>query len=205
MAISLYSDKVVNRANVTNLQSHFVFRRPDAMFIGDKPCKPGAKLAAGAIVTLRYKTTAVAICFPWATRTDQTPAPIHIVDDKNPHNVLRLTAEHFAGKKTQGPNNPLPGAAIWVQIASGLNDKQFAKWRSELTTPKFKVNDKKLQFSSNTEQETVSLTVDNPWANKRKVSVMPAQPKGILSVNGKELGCKIFESLEPIRTSERMN
>ena len=116
MAVAFYTDNVVNRKNVTNLQSHFVFRRPDAMYVDSKPCSAPATLVEGAVVTLRYGTAAVAISIPWARRTDQTPAPIRIVDDGNPHNVLRLTVDHFAGKRTQGPNNPLPGAAIWVRI-----------------------------------------------------------------------------------------
>jgi hypothetical protein len=199
MAISLYSDRVVNRDNVINLQSHFVFRRPDAMFIGDEPCRSGASVKLGAIVTLRYGTAAIAVSIPWATRTDQKPARISIIDDKNPHNVLRLTAEHFAGKKTQGPNNPLPGAAIWVRIASKLDDEQFAKWRGELVAPRIEVNAKTLQFSSTSGQQTVRLTVSNPWSNKRKVRTEPAPPEGILSVNGKELGRGIFKSIKSIR------
>jgi hypothetical protein len=201
MAIALYSDRVVNRSNVTNLQSHFVFRRPDAMFIDSKPCSAPATVAQGAILTLRYGTAAVAVSIPWAKRTDLDPATIRIVDDGNPHGVLRLTVEHFAGKKTQGPNNPLPGAAIWVRIASGLTDSQFEKWRRELVAPKFEISPKLLRFSSTQNRKAVSLTVSNPWHARRKVSVEPKPPGGILSVNGKELGRGILESLEPVRKS----
>ncbi|MDP6543770.1 MAG: hypothetical protein QGH60_07225 [Phycisphaerae bacterium] len=199
MAIAFYSDQVVNRPTVTNLQSHFVFRRPDAMYVDSKLCSAPTTVPRGAILTLRYGTAAAAVCVPWATRTDQSPAPIRIIDDKNPHDVLRLTVEHFAGKKPGRPEGPLPGAAIWVRIGSGLTDEQFDKWRRELTPPKFNVSSKSLQFSSGGGREIVSLTVDHPWDNKRKVSVKPTPPGGILSVNGKELGRRILESLEPIR------
>jgi len=199
MAIALYSDPVVNRPNVINLQSHFVFRRPDAMYIDSKPCSTPATLAAGAILTLRYGTAGVAVCIPWARRTDHVAAPIRIVDDGNPHNVLRLTVDHFAGKRAQGPNNPLPGVAISVRIASGLTDRRFEKWRDGLSKPNFEVSAKVLRFSSTGGRETVSLTVDNPWENKRKVRIEPEPPEEILSVNGKELGRRILESLDPIR------
>jgi hypothetical protein len=199
MAIALYSDRVVNRSNVTNLQSHFVFRRPDAMYVDSKRCSAPATLAAGAVLTLRYGTAAIAVSVPWARCTDQTLAPIRIVDDGNPHNVLRLTVDHFAGKRTQGPGNPLPGAAIWVRIGSGLSDGRFGKWRGDLSAPRIEVSPKVLRFSSTGGGRTVSLTVDNPWDNKRKVRIEPKPPEGILSVNGKELGRRILDSLEPIR------
>jgi len=199
MAIALYSAPVVNRANVINLQSHFVFRRPDAMYVDSKPCSAPATLVQGAVLTLRYGTAAVAVSVPWARRIDQRPAPIRIVDDGNPHNVLRLTVDHFAGKKSQGPGNPLPGVAIWVQIGSGLTDRRFGKWRDELSTPKIEVSPKVLRLSSTGGRDAVSLTVDNPWDNKRKVRSEPEPPEGILSVNGKELGRGILEALEPIR------
>ena len=203
VAVALYSDNVVNRQNVSNLQSHFVFRRPDAMYIDSKPRsvargKP-LRLAAGAILTLRYGTAAVAVCIPWATRMDQTDAPIRIVDDGNPHGVLRVTVDHFAERKTEGKDHPLPGAAIWVQIGSGLDGKRFSKWRSELGPLGIEVSTKALRFSSTGGRETVRLTVDNPWDDKRKVRVEPKGPEGILSVNGKELGRRILESLDPIR------
>ncbi|MBL7222051.1 MAG: hypothetical protein ISS69_18225 [Phycisphaerae bacterium] len=199
MAIALYSDTVVNRSNVINLQSHFVFRRPDAMYIDSKPCSAPATLAAGAVLTLRYGTAAVAVSIPWAKRTDHGAAPISIIDDGNPHNVLRLTVDHFAGKRTQGPGNPLPGAAIWVRIGSGLTGRRFEKWRDELSAPKIEVSPKVLRFFSTGGRHAVSLTVDNPWENKRKVRSEPEPPEGILSVNGKELGRRILDSLEPIR------
>jgi hypothetical protein len=199
MVIALYSDRVVNRANVINLQSHFVFRRPDAMYIESKPCSAPATIAQGAILTLRYGTAAVAVSIPWAKRTNQAPATIQIADDGNPHNVLRLTVDHFAGKRTQGAENPLPGGAIWIRIASALTDLQFDKWRRELVAPKFEISPKILQFSSTQDRQTVSLTVTNPWNARRKVSVRPEPPGGILSVNGKELGRGILESLESVR------
>ena len=204
MAVAFYGDNVVNRKNVFNLQSHFVFRRPDAMYIDSMPrsvtrAKP-LRLATGAILTLRYGTAGVAVCIPWATRTDRTDAPVKIVDDGNPHGVLRVTVDHFTGNKTQAPgNHPLPGAAIWVQIGSGLGPKRFRKWRGELGPLGIEVSAKALRFSSTGGPEAVSLTVDNPWDKKRKVRIEPEPPEGILSVNGKELGRRILESLEPIR------
>ncbi len=201
MAIALYDDRTVNRKNTVNLQSHFVFRRPDAMCIDLKPCSAPVTIDQGAILTLRYGTAAAAVSIPWARRTDMAPAAIRIVDDGNPHNVLRLTVEHFAGKKTQGPDNPLPGAALWVRIASGLTDSQFDKWRKELAAPKFELSSEALRFSASQDRQTVSLTVSNPWHAKREVSMSPKPPPGILSVNGKELGRGILESLESIRKS----
>ena len=76
---------------------------------------------------------------------------------------------------------------------------QFDKWRRELVAPKFEISPKILQFSSTQDRQTVSLTVTNPWNARRKVSVRPEPPGGILSVNGKELGRGILESLESVR------
>jgi len=202
MAFALYSDTVVKRPNVTNLQSHFVFRRPDAMYIGPKRCAAPARLAAGEILTLRYGSAALAVCIPWASRTDLTPASIKVVDDGNPHNVLRLTADHFAGKKTHEPGTPLPGVAIWVRIGSGLDRNKFEKWRDELVDPQFTVTPETLKFSSAGGRGPVSLTIDRPWESRRKVRSKPAPPGGILSVNGKELGRGILESLESVRRLE---
>lgn len=207
LAVAFYGDNEVNQRNVTNLQSHFVVRKPDAIHVDGEPriVERGAPLAVpiGAIVTLRYGSAAVAVSIPWATTRDGQVAPVHLVDDGNPYGVLRLTVEHWgtetAGAATAAKNHPLPGAAIWVQIGSGLDEEHLRKWRGEVGRLSFEINADTMRFSSTGGKDVVSLVIDNPWDSRRKVHVVPKPPGGILSLNGKELGRPILESLEPIR------
>ncbi|MDP6522615.1 MAG: hypothetical protein QGH15_00215 [Kiritimatiellia bacterium] len=207
LALAFYSDGVLNKPNVTNLQSHFVVRKPDAIYVDGDACvvTREAPLAVpiGALVTLRYGSAAVAASIPWATTRDGSVAPIHLVDDGNPHDVLRLTVEHWGVPKS-GPasadnNHPLPGVAICVQIASGLGNDEFSLWRGGLSRVSFKINADAVQMSSTDDKGVVSLGIDNPWESKRKVHVVPEPPDGILLLNGKELGRPILEPLEAIR------
>lgn len=206
LAIALYPDRVVDRKNVINLQSHFVVRKPDAIYVDAAPSavrrdKPLA-VALGSILTLRYGRAAVAVCIPWATRRDQKPAVVHLVDDGNPHDVLRLTVEHW-GSDTEELR--MPGAAIWVCIGSDLDDAGFERWQRELPRVDATVDEKSLRLSAIGGKQPVRLTLTDPWRSARKVHVTPPPPDGVLSLNGTELGRGIFEFLGPIRDPRGRN
>jgi len=198
MAVALYPDDVVGGRDVVNLQSHFVLRRPDETAIDGKPCsvereKP-VRLATGAVLILRYGAAAVAVCVPWATDRDGAEAPIHLVDDGSPRGVWRLTVDHWgAGKAGAKEGHPLPGAAIWVRIASQLGEERFAKWPGKTGRLDFAIDARAMRFSSVAGDDAVRLTIDTPWSDERKVHVEPAPPEGILSLNGRELGHPIIE------------
>lgn len=135
---------------------------------------------------------------------------MRLVDDGNVHQVLRLTVEHW-GTKPKRPLHaipdapaaaecpPMPGAAIWVCIASDLDEAAFAGWRGKLPRLAAEVDAESLRLSAVGGKVPVRLTVTDPWRATRKVRVAPAPPDGVLSLNGTELGRPIFESLEPIR------
>lgn len=216
LAVAFYPAGVINRKTVINLQSHFVVRKPDAITVDGKRRAVGRdkplRIATGAILVLRYGTAAVAVAVPWATDRHQRNAPIHLVDDGNPHGVLRLTVDHFGRAKAadasgavQEKNRPLPGAAVWVRVAGGLDDSELETWLGKLARPEFSISERAMRFSSTGGKQEVSLVVTTPWESRRKVHATPPPPDGILSLNGKELGRRIFESLDPIRRFRQQN
>lgn len=208
LAVALYPDRVLAQSNLTNLQSHFVLRRPDAVYHCGKlrtvDRQNSLVMTTQETLILRYGSAGLAVRIPWATTPGPAGAKVHLVDDGNPHNVLRLTVEHMGGqsleevraviekRQVEQNDRPMPGVAIAVRIASRLDKASFQDWLRHASLLEFEVNPEAMRFASTERGQTVRLDIDRPWEDGRKVRVTPEPLDGILSLNGKELGREIL-------------
>ena len=103
LGLVVYRDSDVANKEVTRVQSHFVLRRPDAIWLDGKRLSPPTgtvdkpdevPLSPDASLVLRYGSAAIGLRVPWAIALDGRTAAASLVDDGNPWNCLRLTVNH---------------------------------------------------------------------------------------------------------------
>lgn len=131
---------------------------------------------------------------------DGKPAKITLINDsKAAHGALpaiRVAIEH--GDKWTGH---AAGAALWVRVGDGVTRKaDFAKWREqfEQTAASQHVADGDAAFGFAGTDGNVEITLDHIDADHPNVSMEPTPYRGVLEVNGKEVGRPILESLPSI-------
>ncbi len=95
----IYRPQDVKSKEVTRVQSHFVLRRPDAMWLDGRPLempvgtaeKPAeVSLEAPPVSFCCYGTAALGVRVPWCGAADGRKAEIKLVDDGNAWHCLRL-------------------------------------------------------------------------------------------------------------------
>ena|GEM_PF-1159653 len=113
LGIALYPPEAVADPLVINVQSHFVVRKPESVWIGGEQCfvfhrkehdehEGFTKINVGnQPVVFRYQTSAFGIRTVWTRNQLGQPAEVVLVDDGNEHGVYRLTVEH--GLPTAAP------------------------------------------------------------------------------------------------------
>lgn len=192
---------------VVNVQSHFVLRRPDAIWLGGSPVRlPGGKpeqpsaipVASGQSLVLRYGTAGVGIRVVWARRQDGSPAPAALVDDGNPYSALRLTVEHRASLTSIEA-----GAAFWVRVAGGLmDDDAFAQWRAAFENAEpvsVQASDSGLQIAVPGQDGPASILAEAPYG-RGKVELVPEPSRAVLELDGHDLGRPLLAAVEPVRS-----
>jgi hypothetical protein len=191
LGIVLYPVKAIADPEVINVQSHFVVRKPESIWVNEKQITllPHAPINIGCqAVVFRYKTQAFGVRVVWSRNQNGQPAEIFLVDDGNEYGVYRLTVEHGVPIHPS-PSEELAGAAFWVRVGSHFeSEEQFSSWQRRFITAKVHRLD--------IEQNNVTVEVTG---QDGIVSVsFPQAPLGILTLNGKDLGRPILEKIPAV-------
>jgi hypothetical protein len=195
---------------VTNVQSHFVLRRPDGIWLGGRPVtlargtpvQPASvPVACGQGLVLRYGTAAVGIRLVWGRKQDGLPAPAALIDDGNPYAAVRLTVEHRSPQPTAEA-----GAAFWVRVAGGLeDDAAFAQWRAgfdSLEPIAVETSAESLRIEVPGQDAPVSILAEAPYGRGR-VELVPEPSRAVLELDGQEVGRVLLEAVEPVKSIAR--
>jgi hypothetical protein len=210
---------VVYRANdlsspeVTHVQSHFVLRRPDAIWLdGKRVTMPKGTAEKPAVLrvpdhlVLRYGSAVVGLCA--GSFREDDPRDAKLVDDGNAWNCLRLTIDHGlrSDLMKDSASGAIAGAAFWVRVGSGLkSDADFDAWRVEfenhfLSTGR---DDARETFSARLtpavgNKAQLSIEARAPGSPAACVRLLPPPYQGVLEVDGKEVGIPLLSAVEPL-------
>jgi hypothetical protein len=207
LGIALYPPKAIADPTVVNVQSHFVVRKPESIWIANEQVtfSPQQPIKVGnQPVIFRYKNCAFGVRAVWTRHQSGQPAETFLIDEGNKHGVYRLTVEHgkpmSVGDKSPGEsttNEEYAGVAFWVRIGSSLESEEpFSAWRQQFVSAKVNhldVNQNDVEIDVAGQDGVVSV--------KRTDSVVriePVAPTGILTFNGKDLGRPILEKIPAV-------
>ena len=210
LGIALYPPEAIKDPTVINVQSHFVVRKPESIWVGDEsitlsphqPCNVGNQP-----VVFRYETCAFGVRAVWARQQNGQPAEVFLVDDENEHEVYRLTVRHHkifsqkSGDREEAnpfcANDPLAGTAFWIRIGSHIEtDDQFTTWRQQFmsaTVNRLIVNNNDIDIEVAGQDGIVAVQ----WVDS-VVTTEPAAPLGILTFDGRDLGRPILERIPEV-------
>jgi hypothetical protein len=210
LGLVVYRSQDLPQDLVTNVQSHFVLRRPDGIWLGGRPVAlaqgtPGQPasipVAGGQSLVLRYGTAAVGIRLVWARMQDGSPAPAALIDDGNPYAAARLTVEHRSPQPTAEA-----GAAFWVRVAGGMDDDAaFDQWRAAFDNAEaiaVETSAESLRIEVPGQDEPVSILAEAPYGRGR-VELVPEPSRAVLELNGQDVGRALLESVEPVQSIAR--
>ncbi|HUT89798.1 MAG TPA: hypothetical protein VMY37_09895 [Thermoguttaceae bacterium] len=202
----VYRREDVQGDEVSNLQSHVVLRRDvDGFRLRGRPLaipegtpdRPGrVPLEPGDPLILREGTAAVGIRLLWSRAQDGGAAPAALVNDVNPHGAVRLTVEHRCEEATA-----LAGAAFWIRVGSGLEgDEAFGKWcdRFEQAAVAVEAADERVRVEVPGEDGPVAVEAAAPFGLGGGVRLVPEPTRGVLELDGEEIGRPLLESIEPV-------
>ena len=218
LGLVVYRAKDIASPDVSRVQSHFVVRRPDAIWLEGRPlimpkgtaAKPAEVRIADGHLVLRYGSAAVGVCarsFCW-----QDSDNAKLVDDGNDLNCLRLTIDHgpCSDLTKDSSDAVVAGAAFWVRIGSGLRrDTDFEAWRRkfekdllgtgwEESTERFTVS----LLDSPEKKATLLIDAVAPGSPAARVQLMPKPFQGVLEVDGVEIGRPLLAAVEPLVSHE---
>ena len=204
IGVALYPAWTLDENVMTNVQSHFVFRKPDAMYVNgqkvDLESNVAKPLGNGTLI-LRHGSRAIGVRVPWTRHRDGSSPIPYLIDDGNRHGVSRLTVDHWPKDEpvTAKDLGDAPGIALWVRVGSHLDsEEKFEAWCNNFR----QATVEKLDIQN----DNISLHVagiDGPVRiDRRKLSeqgavvdVVPSGPNGILMLDGKDLGRPILERI----------
>jgi len=209
LALAVYRRPDVDLPVVTNLQSHFVFRRElDGLWQAGRAqefSRTASKRMAsvpvnvGDSLVLRYGTAVIGIRLLWARTQDGRTAPAALVDDANRYGVLRLTVEHRSGQPSAEA-----GAALWVRVGTGLqDDAEFHAWRRRFEQARpdaVEVSEKQIRLAVPGQDGPVKVVAAVPFGAAGRVELEPPPCPGALELDGQEIGRPILAAAEPIRS-----
>jgi hypothetical protein len=208
LGLVVYRDRDLPADLVTNIQSHFVLRRPtDGVWLGGQPVelpqgtpdKPArVPVATGQPLVLRYGTAGVVIRVLWSRAQDGSEAPAALVDDGNPFGAVRLTVEHRAEDATCEP-----AAAFQVRVADGMaSDEMFAGWRARCERAEPAVVEaatERVKIEVSGSHGWMSILAEAPFGSG-KLELVPEPTRAVLELDGQDIGRPLLESLEPVRS-----
>jgi hypothetical protein len=202
------------KPGVSRVRSHFVFRRPDAIWLGANRLK----MSRGTVeapenvqiqepLVLRYGTAAIGIQVPWFQSWGPDKDGPYMVDDGNESNCLRLTIDHgWDNDLPKGRDRGKVGAAFyWIRVGSGLKtDADFNAWRNEFNSADIhstELTDRRLAFELKCKDGPLALSADAPFDTSSRLQLAPPPYQGVLEVNGKEIGRPLLTAVEPLSSS----
>ncbi|MDR1964568.1 MAG: hypothetical protein LBQ50_12375 [Planctomycetaceae bacterium] len=206
LGIAVYTPETLKDSVLTNVQSHFVFRTPDAVFLDGNEIKLSTEPveAGNKPVILRYGNKAFGIRVLWTRdKNGQSPSAF-LINDNNKYGVYRLTINHWT-KDTpisyEGLEAP-PGAAFWVRIGSKLDsDEKFQNWCrtfAEAQVEKLEVQGDNIAIQVAGVDGLVSAIGTELTTPSFQVVTEPPEPNGILTLDGKDLGRPILEQIPAV-------
>ena len=212
MGLVIYRPKDIAGTATTRVESHFVLRRPDAMWLDGDPltlpkgaaAMPSEIPISGHLV-LRYGSAAVGVFLPWlkAWAPPGGEPGVKLVDDGNPWNCLRLTIDHGRPADLQvAREQVVAGAFILVRVGSGLKrDADFDAWRKQFEAPRvtrMECSDKRFRYEVQCKDGPLSISADAPWDASAKVHIVPQPCQGVLEIDGREAGRPLLTAVEPL-------
>ena len=193
------------------VQSHFVLRRPDEMWLDGDHFKlpegtiekPVHRLAVSGHLVLRYGKSAVGVVVPWVRRRGKESPGVDFIDDRNNSNCLRLSIDHGsrADFETGDANSPVATAAIWVRVGSELDDAEFDAWQKQFDATSVSVKEKlgkRIEIELSGKDGALSIAADAPWDASAKVHLVPQPYQGVLEIDGREVGRPLLTAVEPL-------
>ena len=203
IGVALYPAWALDEDVMTNVQSHFVFRKPEAIYVKEQEVNLESNVAVpvgSEAVVLRYGNRTIGIRVPW-TRNKEGVSPIpYLIDDGNTRGVYRLTVDHWT-KDTPITKDigDAPGIALWVRIGSHLDtEAKFDAWYKDFTAAKVeKLEVQKDDISFHVAGVAGSVKIDGRGLSdpKNVVKTEPDGPRGILVLDEKDLSRPILEKI----------
>ncbi|MDR1269698.1 MAG: hypothetical protein LBK82_09240 [Planctomycetaceae bacterium] len=206
LGIVVYTPETLNDPVLTNVQSHFVFRKPETIFLNNNPIDLSDKpIEAGSNpIVFRYGNKAFGIRVLWTRDKDGKSPKAFLVNDGNKHGVYRLTIDHWA-KDVPVSYNGLtapPGAAFWVRIGSQLDTaEKFNTWRknfAEAPVEKLDIQNNNIAIQVTGTDGSVSAIGTELATPLFHIVTEPPEPNGILTLDGNDLGRPILEQIPMI-------
>ena len=203
LGVVLYHESDFESAEAEGMfTSQFVMPANLAIFIDGERIKGFERidLKPHQTIVLRDGPVAMGLKVVWARAFGETPAKISLISDPYIPRALaaiRLAIEH--GDKWQGHT---AGAALWVRISDGLADNAaFDAWQRAFVDAEAEshVEADKAKFAAH----GVSVTLGDIEADKPTVALEPAPGRGVLEINGREVGRPMLQTLEPIAAIAR--
>jgi len=201
LGIVLYPAKAIADPEVVNVQSHFVVRKPESIWVNEKPITlvPHKPITIGhQAVVFRYQTQAFGVRVVWSRDQAGQPVEVILFDDGNDYGVYRLTVEHGVPIHSSSSEESA-GAALWVRIGSHLeSEEQFSSWRKCFHTDKvhrLDIEQNNIAIEVTGQDGIVSVSFPEEPGTER--SAVPGS-LGILTLNGNDLGRPILEKLSAV-------
>ena len=195
--------------NGVALESHFVLPRAvDELWLGGQRLKLtdntplSVVLQPGDALVAQRGTAAVGVRIPWLRGANGRPATAAFEWDTNRFGAVRLTANHrLEPRETLRPETPLPGAAFWVRVGSGLRDAAaFADWRREFARSSAQVDatSNRTTIRVRGTDGDVAVSAEQPFKTASFVEPFPTNV--VLELDGDDLGRKILRTVEPVKS-----
>ena len=201
LGVAVYRDSDFKDATGT-LESHLLFRKKlDSLWINEKRVifddkKPSTNaVPRGAAVFLRQGTAVIGIRIPWSRGQDGTASPASIVDDNNAFGAVRLTVSHAWLDPSNHASRVQAGVAFWLRAGSDLEtDASFAAFRKafNLAPSGIAVTPDSLRIQVTGLTRPLSIAVQAPFSGDP--ITVPAPPRTVLGLDGKDLGRAVLET-----------
>ncbi|MDR3457204.1 MAG: hypothetical protein P4N60_07135 [Verrucomicrobiae bacterium] len=197
LGLVIYRDKDIP-TNTVALESSFVLpMEVDSFRIGNRLIHFTAGKSVrevvkpGEAVALRKGGAALALRVPWSREVHGSPAEVVLIYDGNRSGAVRLTVEQ--GTPGHAEVKSRPGAAFWVRIGTGLaDDDRFAAWLDKFTSARAEAEAQAGSVKIQVAGEAGPVEVDLLPAGEASVTPPPAPARGVLEVNGVDVGSQIF-------------
>ena len=212
LGVTLHTPRTLGDPVVTNVQSHYVFRKPEAIFVDGKAVelKTEPIEIADKPVVFRHGSRCFGVRVLWTRDKDGKAPKAYLIDDGNQFGVQRLTIDHWGPREMQ--NRPAvsydgltasTGAAFWVRIGSQLDtDAKFNAWCRAFAAAKVEQLDVKGDNISirvaGTDGKISLASTPLPGADNFNVQSDPPCPDGLLMLNDKDLGSPMLAKIPHI-------
>lgn len=184
------------------LESHLLLPlEVDSVWVGDERVRAAVDqpfdqvVAPGRPVVVANGPGAVAIRILWTRGRGGGPAPVRLIHDRG-ERVFRLTVLHHA---EAGADGPRPGALFWVRAADALTEDGLTGWRRAFAAAAAEVTAgaSGIVAAVTGQDGAVAVSAAAPYAVPARLD--PPPYRGVMELNGSEIGRPVLEALAPVR------